>query len=98
MPATALQFVSIAVGRCPCHKSPQNVVGPVVTGSSDHSIESSGVARLNDIVVFGCGHTGIIVSTTKVTNMTNGIQKAEISSLVVGCPTAVIITGSSTAF
>jgi len=99
MPATAIMFVSIGVGTCPCHPVPLPAIGPVITGSVDHTIEGSGIALLGlSLVNCSCGHVAPIVSTSKLNNTTNGIPKAEVTSIFSACPTGIIITGASTAF
>jgi len=98
MPATALVFVSIGVGVCRCHKTPEVAIGPIINGSTDHTVEGSGVAQLGiSIVACGCGHACPIVSTTKLDNTTNGIPKAEVTSIFSACATGIIITGSLSA-
>ena len=88
--------VGAQISPCPCHPKPQDFTGIVITGSSDHTIESSGVARLGDIVLCSCGHSAPLISTTKIDNTTNGIPKCEIGSIFSACPLGIIITGSAT--
>lgn len=99
MPATAIMFVSIGVGVCTAHKTPQPVTGIVITGSTDHTVEGMGVALLGlSIVACDCGHVAPIISTSKITNLTNGIPKAEVTSIFSADPVGIIITGALTAF
>jgi uncharacterized Zn-binding protein involved in type VI secretion len=51
------------------------------------------VARVGDIVIGACGHTGVIVSgSSKV--FAEGIPVARVGDSFVGCFTGVIVTGS----
>lgn len=100
MAAVALVLISICTGICPAHPPlpPIPVVGIIITGSPDHTIEGSAVASSGiSIVVCNCGHSGVIISSLNPTNLTNGLPKASVGSLFTGVPTGVVITGSLTA-
>jgi len=100
MAAVALMLISICTGTCPSHPPlpPIPVVGVIISGSADHTIEGSGVASMGtSIVVCNCGHSSIIISSLNLTNFTNGLPKASVGSLFVGIPSGMVITGSITA-
>ena len=97
MPATS-RITDIGVGVCYAHEVPRPIIGIIITGSPDHTIENLRVAMLMSIVSSSCGHTAVIVTTSKIDNTTNGIPKAEIGSQFVGDPIGTIITGAATAF
>jgi len=98
MPAVALMGISFGaqIAPCPCHPKPLDFTGVVISGSSDHTVENAGVARLGDIVITTCGHAAPLVTTTKVDNTTNGIPKCEVGSIFAACPVGIIISGSIT--
>ena len=82
----------IAVGTCYRHSSPQHVTGHVISGSSNTTCNRITLARCGDIVLFNCGHTGVIVSRSK--NTCNNIPIAKITDYVVGGVIATLISGS----
>ena len=73
MPNSARAFVDIWVGICCCHPPIPciGMVGPIITASVDTKSGGSGQARLTDMTIGGCGHPGIIVSSS-VNHKTNG--------------------------
>jgi len=95
MPATS-RITDLCAGTCNCHKSTKSVTGIIITGSADHFIEGPGVALIGSVAVCSCGHV-VSVVTGKPTNLTNGLSKAEIGSIAVGCPICTVITGAATA-
>lgn len=68
--------------------------GPVITGSGNTTINDLGVARINDIVVGYCGHSGIIVTGVHSVP-TNDLSSAHVGSVVTGCCRGTIVTGSA---
>lgn len=96
MPAVS-RLTDIWVGICCCHPPfpciPMS--GTIITGSSDCVSAGLGGARVGDITIGGCGHTGIIVSGSSG-NLTNGVGKATVGSIVTGCNIGIIVTGSPT--
>lgn len=97
MPATS-RMTDIGVGTCYAHETPRPIIGIIISGSPDHTVEGLGVALLMSVVSCSCGHVATIVTTSKIDNMTNGIPKAEVGSQFVGDPIGTIITGAATAF
>lgn len=85
------------VGICCCHPPVPcvSMSGSIITGSPNAVSESSPVARITDITVGVCGHTGIIVSGSTV-NFTNSLGKAFVGSSVTGCNIGVVISGAGT--
>lgn len=84
----------MSVGVCVCHNPPIPMVGFIITGSGDTPTENSPTARLNDISLASCGHTGIIVTGASKTNVNNR-PMARLTDLTVGCFISVIVTGAS---
>ena len=84
----------LSVGICVCHVPPIPMVGAIITGSPDTPTENSPTARLSDISLAFCGHTGVIVTGASKTNV-NNLPMARITDLTVGCFISVIVTGAS---
>ena len=85
----------VGVGICCCHSHPTCIPmsGVVITTSPNVNANSRGVARISDIVLGGCGHTGTLV-TGSPTVFANGLSKSRITDLFVGCFTGHMVTGS----
>jgi len=83
-------------GICCCHVDPVciGMGGFIITASGDHKSSGPGVARLQDMVVGYCGHTGNIV-TSSLRSKTNTRGKAKVGSQVAGCSSGKIITGDT---
>jgi hypothetical protein len=69
--------------------------GPIITCSPNHISLGLGQARLTDMTIGGCGHTGTIVSAAP-TCVTNALGKARIGSAVTGCNIGTVVTGNTT--
>jgi len=80
-------------GICTCHSTPIPMKGTIVTASENVKINGLGVARLTDVVLGQCGHTGKIVSASENMNA-NGLGIARVGDAVDGCLKGVIVTGS----
>jgi uncharacterized Zn-binding protein involved in type VI secretion len=94
MPA-ASRVTDIWTGICCCH-SPIPCVpmtGWIITGSPNVNCDNKAQARLTDITIGACGHTGSIVSGS-TTVFANSLGKAIIGSQVVGCNIGAVVTGS----
>jgi uncharacterized Zn-binding protein involved in type VI secretion len=87
----------LATGTCTGHEHPITVAGTIMTGSS--SIFAGGLcaAKVGDIVISSCGHTGVIVSGAQNV-LVNGIQAATKGSYFVGTYTGYIVTCSENIF
>ena len=96
MPASA-RLTDLWTGICCCHKDPTciQMSGPIITASPNDNSGGLAQARLTDITMGWCGHTGIIV-TASPNCKTNGLGKARIGDQVTGCNIGVIITGHPT--
>lgn len=96
MPAVS-RLTDIWTGICCCHSDPTciSMTGYIITCSPNHISGGLGVARLTDMTIGGCGHTGQIITGSTV-NVTNGLAKAHIGSQVTGCNIGVVVTGQST--
>lgn len=94
MPASA-RLTDIWSGICCCHVDPTCIPmsGPIITGSPDAKTNGLSQARLTDMTIGGCGHTGTIVSASSVCKA-NGLGRARIGDQVSGCNIGTIITGS----
>lgn len=85
-------------GICICHKKSISVGGTIITGSPDTYANNLNIARLGDIVLGDCGHTGSIC-TCSATVKANGLGIARIGDQVTGCLIdGAIITGSPDTF
>jgi len=89
MPQVA-RIGDIGVGYCYVHGSQ---VGRIVTSSTNVFAENKGVARVGDIVVAGCGHTGVIVKASN-TVLTNGRGTARVGDIFAGVFTGSIKSGA----
>jgi uncharacterized Zn-binding protein involved in type VI secretion len=69
--------------------------GPIITSSANHISLGLGQARLTDMTIGGCGHTGTIVSGAP-TCVTNSLPKARIGEMVTGCNIGNVVTGNTT--
>jgi hypothetical protein len=67
--------------------------GPIITCSPNDGSGTLGQARLTDITVGSCGHTGTIVTASTLA-FCNTLGKARIGDLVDGCNIGVIVTGN----
>ncbi len=85
----------IWAGICCCHKKPKCVgmAGPIITWSHNVNVNNRGQARLTDITIGGCGHTGVVISSAVFTNC-NNLGVARIGDAVAGCNIGKIVTGS----
>lgn len=93
MPAIS-RITDLWTGICCCHSDPTciSMGGYIITSSSRHISSALGVARVGDMTVGYCGHTGTIV-TGSSRNVTEGQGKALVGSQVSGCNIGTIITG-----
>ena len=96
MPAQAMKELSIGIGICCCHPPIPCIPmsGPILTGSGDAQCNSKGIARLSDIVIGYCGHTGVLITSSSTVG-TNSRGNVRIGDQFVGCFSGTIITGSS---
>ena len=84
-------------GICCCHPPIPCIAmsGYIITGSGNADSGGLKVARISDMVIGYCGHTGTII-TGSSQNTTNGLGKAWIGSQVTGCTIGQVITGDPT--
>ena len=68
--------------------------GTLITGASTVVYEGMSVSRISDIVLGGCGHTGIMV-TGSSTVIVEGIGSSRIGDMFVGCFSGSLVTGAS---
>jgi uncharacterized Zn-binding protein involved in type VI secretion len=96
MPAVA-RLTDIWSGICCCHPPIPCVAmtGQIITGSPNIKCENKAQARLTDMTIGNCGHTGFIV-TSSSTVFANNLGKALLGSQVVGCNIGQVVTGSPT--
>lgn len=85
-------------GICCCHldEDPHCIPmgGFIITGGGGHKSSGPGVARLLDMTIGYCGHSGFIV-TSSLKNKSNNRGKALVGSNVSGCNNGKIITGDT---
>jgi hypothetical protein len=70
------------------------MIGRIITASDNGISGALGQARLLDITIGNCGHTGRIV-TCSSTAILNDRGKARIGDQVTGCNIGIIITGNN---
>lgn len=88
-------LTSVGIGICSCHSpSPIPQSGIIAQGSANVLAGGLGVGKIGDIMLGGCGHTGIIVDGSP-TVMTNGLMSAKMTSTFVGCFVGQVVTGVS---
>ena len=94
MPSSA-RLTDLWVGICCCHSKPTCIpmAGPIITGSPNDNSGGLPQARLTDMVIGYCGHSGTIVSAASYC-VANSLGKARIGDMVVGCVIGNIVTGS----
>ena len=94
MPASS-RLGDIWTGICCCHNNPTciGMSGFIITGSPNIQSTGAAQARLSDMTIGGCGHTGIIVTGSPVV-IGNNLQKATVGSVVTGCNIGHVVTGS----
>ena len=63
-------------------------------GLPDVNTNNLGTARLTDIVLGFCGHTGVISSSSTIT-IINNLGVARLGDNVTGCLVGTIVTSSS---
>ena len=85
---------NIGVGICTCHESPINISGQVITCSSNVMSNGRGNARVTDILLAQCGHTGILIKGSSSVRV-NGLSVARIGDNFAGCFSGVMIEGAS---
>jgi hypothetical protein len=83
-------------GICCCHDDPTciGMSGFIITCSNDHKSSGPGVARLQDMTIGYCGHSGNIV-TSSLRSKTNIRGKAKVGSQVAGCNNGKVVTGDT---
>lgn len=94
---SAARMNDVVSGKCYCHKDPISVSGIIVVVSTDVFANGLGLARIGDIAVATCGHTGMI-ATGSGSVFTNGIGNARLGDTTSGCFVGTIATGSSDTF
>ncbi len=89
----------IAVGTCPCHAGIPVVV-TIISSATTVLTNNFGTARLNDIGMSSCGHVANIITSNPAVLIENlpVARAADIMIGQLGCPTAILITGSPTFF
>ncbi len=86
----------MTIGKCyhPSHIIPPTVTGSVVTASVDDFTNNRGTARLGDVVLSSCGHTGLIC-TCSMKTFVNNRGVARLGDLTAGHYVANIVTAST---
>lgn len=84
------------IGVCSDQSHPgQTFHGTIVGGSSLVTIEGKGAARVGDLVLSDCGHTGIIVTGTTKTTV-EGLGMAREGDTFTGVYSGTIVESSHT--
>jgi uncharacterized Zn-binding protein involved in type VI secretion len=91
----AARLTDMWTGICCCHHDPDciSMQGQIINASANTLGNTLGIARLTDMTIGNCGHTGIIVSGSPAINV-NTLAKSRIGDLVTGCNKGYIVTGS----
>ena len=87
----------LGTGPC-CHSSHNGCVtktGFIVTGASTSQVESGQIARVGDVVIGFCGHSGIIVGGSGNVSA-EGSGLARVGDPFAGTFSGVLITGAAT--
>lgn len=84
----------IGVGYCCAHNGCIQMSGVIVTGAATIIGEGSNAARIGDIVVGNCGHTGTIV-TGSSSVIGEGSGLARIGDRFQGTFSGTIVTGAA---
>lgn len=87
----------IAIGVCYAHEHPIRVTGIICSGSPNVNCNNMNAARIGDVVIFNCGHSGTIV-TGSGTVSANNLPLARIGDIVKGPMVATIVSGSGNSF
>lgn len=90
---SAARYGDIAIGNCRRHKN-RSVVGMVIIGEKTVITENQPTATVGDVVLFECGHIGIIVSGSDNVTYVKDRILARYGSLVAGDVVGVIIQGA----
>ena len=92
----AARHNDLVKGNCAIHGP--NIMGRIITSSSDVTTNSRGQARIGDKVKADCGHEAVII-TGSGKELANGRSVARQNDLVGNSPyTGKILTGSSDIF
>ncbi len=84
------RLTDVGTGVCSIH-GPKT--GKIITCSNNTKLNGLGVARVGDVVLATCGHTGVLVSGSPNVK-TNGKQNIRIGDPFTGIFSGNIITGS----
>ena len=93
--AAVARIGDTTMGTCPLGHpvAPWSGPGTIISGSGSTFADGSGVARLGDAVLPGCGHVSSIVSASGV-SFADGIGIARVGDAVAGPYIATIVSGS----
>ena len=83
----------IAIGICPCHKSPRPVTGVVMATAVKSNVEGLPVARVGDTVIADCGHIAVILGGSAKT-IVEGKPAGQVGSSVSGDWMGTILNGA----
>ncbi len=91
------RLTDLWTGKCCCHHDPdcEEMSGNIITASPNGLSANLGQARLTDVTIGFCGHTGKIVTGSSSAFM-NNLSKARIGDNVTGCNIGIVITGNNT--
>lgn len=89
------RLTDIWTGQCCCHNDPDciDMSGPIISASINSFSGGLGQARLTDVTVGSCGHTGTIVSSS-ILAFCNGLGHARIGDIVDGCNQGIVVQGN----
>jgi uncharacterized Zn-binding protein involved in type VI secretion len=90
------RLTDIWVGICCCHEDPEcvDMSGPIITYSQTQRSGNLNQARLTDVTMGDCGHTGYIITGSTMARC-DGLPKARIGDFVIGCNIGIIVFGNS---
>jgi len=87
------RFSDIGAAVCCCHSCCVGTIGTIIPLQQHTLSDDLNVSRVGDIVIFSCGHIGLIVSGSFISE-TQNLSTARTGDAIVGCPIGFIITGS----
>ena len=87
------RWLDLSINTCHCHDHPVTCIGTIITQSDNVKENKRGDARLYEVHICGCGHTGINITASKdvIANKRGSTRRFD---NVVGCLIGINITGS----
>lgn len=89
------RLTDVGTGTCCCHSSPTCIpmTGTVITSSPNVFGNNLGAARISDVVLGECGHTGVLVQGS-IDVLTNNLPTSRLTDYFTGCFFGIIVSAS----